>query len=111
MDKEKRLNTLELGYIYTELACIPEEKWTMVTYLDEQGRSDALGHLGRRAGKPHPELTLKLNQTCVDHFKMLIQDINDCPDWHPLAVKKFGKYKTPKERVMTALQELMKQVN
>lgn len=102
----KTLNLQELSHIRMELENVPEEKWTITKYLDGDGKSDALGHLGRRVGKPHPELTLKLNATCVKHMGMLVQDINDCPDWHPQAMKKFGKYKSPKERVIAAMKQL-----
>ena len=76
---------------------IPEEKWTVGSFIDEQGQCCAYGHLGCRDGQfPEPVDSDALCDLFRDCSVVRINDGQDARFKQP----------TPKQRILAALREI-----
>lgn len=82
---------------YDFFSAIPEEKWTIGTFLSEDGRCCAMGHLGcSRDNTTAPGMALE------NIFQATGRFVTEVNDW-------FYPRETPKQRILAALEDAIKQ--
>lgn len=96
----KRLST---KWYITKIEVIPEDQWTTYRFQSDDGKCCVLGHLGARFA------AIDTQEAEVLHakFKMYDMGISSIND----GCNEFFRQETPKQRVLAALQYLLRKEN
>jgi hypothetical protein len=96
-------NKYTTSWFIKKFKSIPEDKWTTVTFKNNNGQCCALGHLGCHVGivGDWPEPATKLKNLFRERLGLSVIFVND-------RVNEFGK--TPRQRILNALKKIQRKV-
>lgn len=103
LEMRNNMENFTVDYFIKKFEAIPEEKWMVGEFKDNEGRFCALGHCGQRMGMscneiPDESWTLRsLFAWTMNRFS--VTNINDGKDYN-------YQQPTPKQRVLAALYDV-----